>query len=551
MAKKTKQGVVLKAAGTALAFTGILLLVVHSSIVAAPVKGSRIELPGISGLGNNVGFAFNRYVLCAPYAPTNTVEDDGTIKSLDNHYLYLLDTKKPGSEPIQVDLTWFDPGDSGTNHVFYPTRVLFDPHSSTVFVRGTRFVTREGGDLDEVEVVAILRLNLDDNGKPVADQFVNSIDILGAGDAVTCSDAPLDMATSADGRYLVFTNGADLFTFNLTQGYIYRVGIVHSETFDMAKSRITYLSVDQDTNVLTVLWNRKVDDGQGGLTTESELSFYSLAEDGTISLMKRSGPDGFPAGEFLTDGSNVALAINKEKGTADLAWFVTNKGTIGQVDLRDDEVKVDVKAMGVLPELAEATDPGPRLVTYDADRRTLLIVNQGFGTQIRRPSNGTSGKIRRPSNGHRIMDVGALAAVKLSKRNKVTSTAVLPFDNEGGLTNVSGSGDGQWMFSTYSGRLFSVDSQDVDSLSATFLGSVGLRTERVDYFGTRAIVALNSFEPDEAGTLILEPGAVVLGRMSGDSAQSASFTSQAAAQSRSTPFRAPSIRRPCNGGKLK
>lgn len=534
-----------------MAFAGILLLVVHSSIVAAPVKGSRIELAGVSGLGNNVAFAFNRYVLCAPYAPSNTLEDDGTIKSLDNHYLYLLDTKKPGGAPIQVDLTWFDPSDSGTNRVFYPTRVLFDQGSSTAFVRGTRFVNRPDGDLDEVEVVAIVRLNLDENGKPVADQFVNAIDILGVGNAETCSDAPLDMATSADGKYLIFTNGADLFTFNLHQGYIYRVGIVHSETFDIAKSRITYLSVDPDTNVLTVLWNRKVDNGEGGLTTESELSFYSLADDGTISLMKRSGPDGFPAGEFLTDGSNVALTINKEKGTADLAWFITNAGTIGQIDLRDDEVKVEVKVMGFLPELAEASEPGPRLVTYDADRRTLIISIQGFGVQIRRPSNGTSGKIRRPSNGHRILDVGALAAVKLSKRNKVSSTAFLPFDNEGGLTNVTSSGDGQWMFSTYSGKLYSVDSQDVESLSAAFLGSVGARTERVDYFGTRAIVALNSFEPDEAGTLILEPGAVVLGRMSGDTAQAASFTSQAAAQSRSTPFRAPSIRRPCNGGKVK
>jgi hypothetical protein len=395
-------------------------------------------------------------------------------------------------------------------------------------------------------------LNLDDNGKPVADQFVNAIDILGVGSDAACSDAPLDMAASGDGRYLCFTNGADIFTFNLTQGYIYRVGIVHSETFDMAKSRITHLSVDPDTNVLTVLWNRKVDDGQGGVTSESELSFYALAEDGTINLLKRAGPDGFPAGEFLTDGSNVALSINKDKGTADLAWFITNKGTIGQIDLRQDAVKVEVKAVGVLPELAEATEPGPRLVTYDAERRTLLIVNQGFGLQIRRPSNGTSGKIRRPSNGHRLMDVGALAAVKLSKRNKVSSQAVIPFDGEGGLTNVTNSGDGEWMFSTYSGRLYSVNSHEVDSLSAAFLGFVGSRTERVDYFGTRAIVALNSFEPDDAGTVILEPGAVVLGRMIGDTAQAASFTSQAGALSKSTPFtRAPNIRRPCNGAKTK
>src|ERR1044071_7023511 len=67
----------------------------YSPLAATPWKISSVELPGVSGATNNVAFAYDRYVLIAPYAPSKPVEDNNDLSQLDNRFIYLVDTKKP------------------------------------------------------------------------------------------------------------------------------------------------------------------------------------------------------------------------------------------------------------------------------------------------------------------------------------------------------------------------------------------------------------------------------------------------------------------------
>ncbi|HVG20625.1 MAG TPA: hypothetical protein VNI02_16365, partial [Blastocatellia bacterium] len=110
----------------------------YSPSAATAWKISSVELAGASGV-NNVAFAFDRYVLIAPYASSKPVEDNNDLSQLDNCFLYLIDTKKPSEQPKRVKLTTNNSPNSSGKVIYYPSRVLFDADSSTVFVRGTRF----------------------------------------------------------------------------------------------------------------------------------------------------------------------------------------------------------------------------------------------------------------------------------------------------------------------------------------------------------------------------------------------------------------------------
>src|SRR5262249_3596357 len=102
-------------------------LLLFSTLVPSPfaantssVKSVVVELPGVTGLGNNTAFAFNRFVLVAPYAPKGVVQDDGDLSQLDNRFLYVLDTKKSNGNPVPVELKFFNPNDSLESRVYYP-----------------------------------------------------------------------------------------------------------------------------------------------------------------------------------------------------------------------------------------------------------------------------------------------------------------------------------------------------------------------------------------------------------------------------------------------
>lgn len=535
----------------------------YSPLAASPWKISSVALPGASGVSNNVAFAFDRYVLIAPYAPSNPVEDTLDRSQLDNCFLHLIDTKKPSEGAAKVKLAASDSKDSQGKVVYYPSRVWFDPDSSTVFIRGTRFEERDGG-LEEIEVLAYLKLNLDNDGKPVFDSNVVIIDIRGV-DSDHCSDAPLDFALAHKGGLLLFTNGASIFSYDLGQGYVYEVDIVPPQYFN-EDSKITYLDIDKATDTLIVCWNKK-EKGEGEVVkTTSQLSFYGIDTDGTLPLKKRANAQNFAEGTYLTAGSTVAVtptSVSAKDGTDQLvpnnAYFITNDGSLCQVDFDSEEIPVNVKQLRKFDELAQpdSVDGSPRIVKYDAAKRVIGVVKQGFTAQIRRPTNGRPGRpgsIVRALNAYNAVEQPVVALVKLGKKNKIVSSRVFvdDFKGEEGLSNFVYGGDSQWLVSTHSGKLYSLSlSNDVAETQMQMMAEIGSRIDYIDYFSVRgSLVAISSFESDHEGASIRSPGSLVVAKMGDSIKQSQSLGamilqaigSQGSALAAATP----SIRRPCN-----
>jgi hypothetical protein len=137
---------------------------------------------------------------------------------------------------------------------------------------------------------------------------------------------------------------------------------------------------------------------------------------------------------------------------------------------------------------------------------------------------------------------------KLGKKNKVTSVRSFSdeFAGEGGLSNLV-NGDAQWLVSTYSGKLYSVGiPTDLKDSSLGFMGLMGNRVDRIDYYADRSnVVAINSLELDADGLRLSSPGSLVLGKISSGIQTNAVL--QALLPTVSLTGRvAPSIRRPCN-----
>ena len=493
----------------ALALIGMLGMPSASSLASSTWKVSEVTLPGVNGESNNVAFAFDRYVLVAPYAPSKPIAEDADLSALDNHFLYLFDTKKPFANPVSISLQTL----TGGKTVFYPTKVVFDPKSQIVYIRGTRFIeTAEG--FDAVEVLAYTRLNLDDNNKPIFNSTVSVVDIKGIGAAERSSDAPIDFALGKNGSYLVFTNGASIFTYNLDQGYIYGVDIVPAKDFSQ-DNKITYLDVDETTNVVTVCWNNKLKGEDGSVKTLSELSFYNLVENGSLDLNKRIKPENFPENTAMTPGSRVAITATNN-GKAEFAYLVTNDGALWQVDI-DPETNVSssVKQLQKFDTFAQtsADDASPRNVRVDSVfKRVVGIVKQGFTAQIRRPATGRSGRSKnliRTLSTFNAVEEPAFALVKLSKKSKVLSSNVFTedFRAEEGLTDFASATEGQWMISTHSGKLYSIGTtDDPQSASLELMVQLGTRTDQIAYCSARSsIVAISSLASDESGEGIARP----------------------------------------------
>ena len=535
-------------ARSAVAFVAVVSLFGFASYApkAATFKMSFVELAGANGGQNNVVFAFDRYVLIAPYAPNGTVTENGDLSQLDNHFLYVIDTKKPGVI-LSKDLTALASSDSPRT-IYYPTKLTFDPDTQIVFVRGTRFEQKDG-EVEAIEVIAYLHVNLGDNGKPVIDSTVTSFDIKGVGGESHSADAPTDIAVSAEGNHLVFTNGASIFTYSLDQGYLYQVDLVHPSEYGIDNS-IEYLAIDRDTNVLSVYSNKKVE-SENETRDQSELSFYKVVNDGTLTLLKRAYAKDLPEGASLTPGSNVAVYSDQEKPDIQYAVFATNDGSICQVDLHTEGLSANVRQMVVFPALAQAgpDDRSARLVKYEPSKRVVGIVRQGYSARIARPVNAK--RIARPVN----VSLGQpmLAAAKFSKKGKVVSRNVFAdeFVDQGGLTElVSLAESNEWLMATYEGKLFSASTTgDFENSSPQYLGEIAPRTERLDYLASRgSLVAVQSFAASDDGLELIQPGSVAVGKIT--SANGRSLLVGAAQMISSTVLasatRAPAIRRPCN-----
>lgn len=515
------------------------------------VKMSYVEVAGANGGQNNVVFAFDRYLLLAPFAPTGVVQENGDLSQLDNHYLYVIDTKKPGIVFTKDLAVGADPNSSRT--IYYPTKLAFDPTTQTAFLRGTRFEQKDG-EIEAIEVIAHIHLNLGENGKPVIDPTVVSFDIEGVGGELHTADAPTDIALGQKGNHLIFTNGASVFTYSLDQGYLYKVDLVHPSEYG-PDNFISYLAVDRDSNVLSVYSSKRVIDKDNVAHDRSEISFYRLIDDGTLSLLKRAYAEDLPVGSALTAGSNVAVYSEPDKPDLQYALFVTSDGSLCQVDLYTDGLSANVRQLVVFPELAQQgpDDTGPRLVKYDASKRIVGIVRQGFTAQIARPTNGRRGRIARPTNAHVVTAQPVLAAAKFGKKGKVTSRNVFSTDfaDQGGLSELLSLKDnGEWLTATYSGKLFSIaTSGDLEKLSPRLIGELSPRIERLDYLVSReSLVAVQSCAAEDDGFQITQPGSVAIGKVI--SADGKSLLAGAAQLilpgGASLVRRPPAIRRPCN-----
>jgi hypothetical protein len=512
---------------------------------------SYVELAGANGGQNNVVFAFDRYLLLAPFAPTGVIQENGDLSQLDNHYLYVIDTKKPGIV-LTKDLAVGESSDSSRT-IYYPTKLAFDATTQTAFVRGTRFEQKDG-EIEGIEVIAYVRLNLGDNGKPVIDPTVVSFDIEGVGGVLHSADAPTDLALGQKGNHLIFTNGASVFTYSLDQGYLYKVDLVHPSEYG-PDNFISYLAVDRDSNVLSVYSSKKVVDKDNVAHNQSEVSFYRLIDDGTLTLLKRAYAEDLPEGSALAAGSNIAVYSDPDKPDVQYALFVTSDGSLCQVDLHTDGLTANVRQLVVFPELAQQgpDDTAPRLVKYDATRRVVGIVSQGYTAQIARPTNGRRGRIARPTNAHVLTTQPMLAAAKFGKKGKVTSRNVFSTDfaDQGGLLELLSLKDnGEWLTATYSGKLFSIAmSGDFEELRPRLIGEISPRIERLDYLVSRdSLVAVQSCAAENDGFEITQPGSVAIGRVI--SADGKSLLAGAAQLilpgASSLVRRPPAIRRPCN-----
>jgi hypothetical protein len=509
---------------------------------------SFVEMAGANGGKNNVVFAFDRYVLIAPYAPTGPVQENGDLSQLDNHYLYVVDTKKPGVV-LKKDLTVFENSDHPRT-IYYPTKLVFDSETQNVFVRGTRFEQKEE-EIQEIEVVVHVHLNLADNGKPAIDQTVVSFDIKGVGGEESSADAPIDIALGRQGSLLTFNNGASIFTYNVDHGYLYQVDIVDPGEYGPDNS-ISYLNVDADTNVVSVCANKKVTDDKGVAHYESGISFYRLIDDGTVTLLKRVNSGDLPQGAALTPGSNIAIYSDPDKSDTEYALFVTSDGSVCQVDLGAEGLSATVKQLAVFAELAQQgpEDTSPRLVKYDPSRRVIGIVKQGYVAQISRPANGRRG-ISRPANAHILSGQPVLAMAKFGKKGKVVSHNLFSdvFEDQGGLSELVSWQNDQWLTTTYSGKLFSIEATgSFEEATPNLVGEIGPRIDRVNYLTNRdSLVALQSCAVDDDGVQITEPGSVVVAKFATQSESLLTTAAQMIVPAGSPLIsRRPAIRRPCN-----
>jgi hypothetical protein len=528
----------------------LALLMAYGAISYSPRAASSIPtysigLEGVTGVTNNTVLAYGRYLLVAPFWPSKGIDENGDldVSLLDNSVLYVFDTKKPGAQPLTKQLTSGDPSSPGSKTVYFPSKVVFDPASKNVYIRGTRFEDKEG-EVIPIDVIAYVQLNLESNGKPVFSSNVVPIDIQGVSSQFT-GPAPLDFGFGSNGDLMVFTNGASVFSFNLDYGYLYELPIVHPTLYGTDDS-ISFLDVDPKTNIVSICENVRSVDKEGGVTYSSSISFHKLRDDGTFSLLKLVSSDQFPTNTILSRGSNVAVVSETDSS---FALFTTTDGALWSIDLDDGPVQVTAKRLHTFPELStDVNAPSALLTRYDPAKRVIGVVKPGFDIQISRPINGKKGRISRPIN--IASETPVLAMARLGKKNKVVSTTAYDeeFKSEGGLTNIVNGDSSQWLISSFIGNLYSIDvASDLPTSNVKLLGQVGTRVNRIDYYADRAnVVAINSFALDENGMQVSSPGALVVGKVSGVEIQSKTILETVMPTVAAFGKAAPKIRRPCN-----
>jgi hypothetical protein len=530
---------------------------VDSSVFQSDAK----ELPGLTGQ-NNVQFAFGRYILTAPYAPTFEVNANTKLKDLDNNQLFVFDSKKVSNEPLVFNL-----GDC-----YYPTKVIFDENSNTVFIRCTQIIEKADGDFATYAVIKYLHMNLAENGKPVFDSVAPMIRIPGVGKEFA-EEAPDDLLINNKGIF-IFSNGASISTYSLLQGFIYKVDFIAPEDYDASLNSISYIGLDTDSDTLTITTNKKVVDKDQNWKHSSELYFYKLKHDGTVDQLTRLKPDAFEDGVCLPAGSAVAIAWDGEAEKVageneGFAYFVGSDGNLYQtswdyltgLNQSGHEVFGSIVKLDFFQELSQ--DNAEYLSSvhtyFDKPSKSFELLKQGFISSIHRPVNngegrGKIGKIHRPVNVRRETGATALVLAQFGKKNKLIKgqSFVDVFAEQGGILNLFSDDKGNEYISTYSGNIYEmVNPQSIDQAEVKLLGKIGERLAGIAYFPSREVfVAISSMEADETGNAILSPGAILLAKRKADN----NFLSFVEKLQDFSQFDQPlaigisSIRRPCNIG---
>jgi hypothetical protein len=534
----------LKIGSAILVFVAVLAVPSYSGLRSGALKIQRVELTGTHPT-NTVAF-FKDYALVAPYRPSREIEESDVItpeiiEALDNNKLYIINTKSPKDEPVEVSL----------GECYYPSTVLCDGRNA--FVRGTAF--KETGEA--YEVIACVQLHLED-GKPGAGRAV-IVEIPGINEETTVSEAPTDMVLGLDGKYLLFTNGVWVFSYNLDEGYVYKVGIFSAKDYGPG-SYILFAGFDEATRTLVVSHNL-TEERDGESVKRTVLRFYTLESSGALSSLKIVESSEFPDGAFLPPESTVAISADAS-GAPAFAYMGLSDGSVNQVDLHREPVGDDLfgslKQIGLISELAMGTsEAGPRITKLDGSGQRVWVTNPGHvPIGIRRPAFGRPVRagIRRPAF-IRSQESPTLFSGQLNgKRTKLVQTTVLAdlFSEETSITSLMIQESTEGILTTHSGRVFSiVFTKGIDDAEVEMLGEIGI----VDYstIEQQKIVALSSAEEQDDGTgqLSFSPGSLVIAsRKEGKNSSVALSIAQALSHS-SPPlagvFR--TIRRPCNLGR--
>ena len=536
-----KLGRGLKISWRSILVLAVVLVVAASSLNLSWASSSKLSLttvpmPGVVGGNNNINFAYSgQYAILAAFAPSVEPPDDATLddRFFDNHYVYGVDTQKPGSEVTRTDL-----------HIYYPSTVKFDSERNRVYARGINYVRDKDGVVpaDAVSYLTINKsLQLDGN--------VVSFNIPGIGGTRLSTGAPTDIALGRVGEneYFFCTNGASIFTFNIALGSVYQLDVVPPSYFS-ENYTITNFGYDPDNALLTVVVcgrNFK----KGHWQYFSDLFCYRLLANGSLPLVKQVLWDGFP--EAIGGGTTAVTPDSNVEITPDgtQAFFVTDDGSLCTFRLDEPGFDGNVTRLASFPELAVTDDDrSPRRVNYNAATNSIAVVKAGYGALVKRPIYRRPGGngVKRPIY-IRSQESPALVLVQFNKKNKVSGrTVITRFGDQAevGLSNITINGPGQGLIATYGGNLFAID---FDKHALSLLGSIGPRTDSLTYNAEGMnVVGINSF--DDSGK-VAYPGAVAIAKLSSDSASAVSLTAAVLSPFSLGGHSISGIRRPCTSGR--
>jgi hypothetical protein len=457
------------------------------------------EVAGITD-HNNVVFAFDRYILTAPFAPAKPITETTRLADLENNRLLIFDAKKIQTEPQVISL-----GDC-----YFPTKVFFDEESRMVFIKGTQIVANADGEYEASAVIKYLQLSFPEDGKFNPDVVAQTIPISGVTGKLS-TDSPDVFILSK--KIFIFTNGATIFTYSLDQGYLYQVPFITPNTYDPEKNAISGLSLDPESRVLSIVISKK-EKGEGEKWEHStELFLYYLAENGTIDQLSHILPGEFQ-GAALSPGSSIA--INGDGKTTGSAYFVASNGKLYQTSWNG--VSTDTGVLNEVTALEGFTQTGSEFLSsvttsYNKEAKVFEIIKNGYAISIHRPLNGSGrgkiGRIHRPLNLRFTVEEPSLTLVQISgRKNRVIQqrSFFTELEGQGGIANLFSDDSGRRYLATYNGNILELSkAAEPDASALQMLGQIGDRLGGVFYMSSRnAIVGLNAMQVEEEE--VLSPG---------------------------------------------